>query len=218
MTGRFPPMTHHPRQRSDSIAASVAAQQAIRTSMAPPEPLPNTLLPIWQEVVEMRASFEWSSLDLRLAVSLVRALGDLASQERQLSREAKVQQTPHGPVVNPRFAIIDRLSARILKLQTRLLLTPRAAGLKADRTEHQRRVEREARARVDPIGAYLDNGGDAMSLLLGAGDGTVVGDRFLARDVPAASCRPATTTKRSAAGSEPAAATASHNSRPLTAR
>ena len=36
---------------------------------------------------------EWSSLDLRLAVSLVRALGDLASQERQLSREAKVQQT-----------------------------------------------------------------------------------------------------------------------------
>ena len=34
MTGRFPPMTHHPRQRSDSIAASVAAQQAIIDSMA----------------------------------------------------------------------------------------------------------------------------------------------------------------------------------------
>ena len=59
--------------------------------MPPPEPLPLALLPIWQEVIEMRASFEWSSLDLRLAVSLVRALGDLASQERQLSREAKVQ-------------------------------------------------------------------------------------------------------------------------------
>ena len=160
-------MTQHPRQRSDSVSAEVAAYQAVTRPIDPPEPLPKALLPIWKEVTEMRAAAEWSALDLRLAHSLVIALGDLRSQEKMLSREAKVNVTPHGLVANPRLAVVERLSSRILKLQMRLLLSPRANGYRADRTEHQRRIEREARARVDPIGAFLDAGGEPMELLLG---------------------------------------------------
>ena len=138
-------MTMHRRQRSDSIAASVAAYDATRTPIEPPEPLPAELMGLWRETAEMRAVHEWSPMDLRLAVMLVRALGDLESEQKKLVREPKLRKGLHGLVPNPRMGIVERLSALVLKLQTRLLLTSLANGLKTDRVAKQRALEKEMR-------------------------------------------------------------------------
>ena len=160
-------MTRPRRQRSDSIAAAVAAHQVATQHIDPPEPLPAKLMPIWHEIIGMRASGEWLALDLRLAVTLVRTLGSLEDESRTLSGEKLLKRTRHGLAPNPRLEIIAGLQRRVLALQSRLLLDPRASGFRSDRVAHQRQLEREARAKADPIGAYLAEGGDPMELLLG---------------------------------------------------
>src|SRR5829696_278058 len=50
-----------------------------------------------------------------------------------------------GPTPNPRLAVVAQLQRRVLQLQARLCLTPKAFGFKADRVANARELEREAR-------------------------------------------------------------------------
>src|SRR4051794_15094633 len=109
-------MTRPRRQRSDSLAAATAAFQAVKRPIEPPEPVPDGLRPLWTEIAEMRASHEWTPLDLRLAVSLVLALGALQEQQAALVSEKLLRKTRHGVAPNPRLELVERLQRRVLTL------------------------------------------------------------------------------------------------------
>jgi hypothetical protein len=141
-------MTRPRRQRSDSVAASIDAHQVVRMPIEPPEPIPERCRPLWDDIVVMRSSFEWTPLDLHLLVALVLALAGLEEQQSALSRENLLRRTKHGLAPNPRLELVERLQRRVLALQSRLLLDPRAFGHRSDRTAAARKLEHDARQTV----------------------------------------------------------------------
>jgi len=134
--------------RSDSVAAAMAAHVAVREPpIEPPRPLPERAMPLWLAVIESRARHEWQRLDLHLAAELVRLVDDLDKQAAVLRREGLMRPSRRGPgpTPNPRLAVVAQLQRRVLQLQARLCLTPKAFGFKADRVANARELEREAR-------------------------------------------------------------------------
>src|SRR5262245_22930740 len=96
------------RIRSDGTAGHLNAFERAQLKIEPPVPLSEPLMVLWREIIEGRAAFEWSKIDLRLAVTLVRAMADLDAEQRMLAKEPKVKRTPHGPVANPRLAVVKQ--------------------------------------------------------------------------------------------------------------
>jgi hypothetical protein len=155
-TGDSPTMNQSRRHRSDSVIAHVAAFDRVRRKIEPPEPLPQSLVPIWREIIEGRAAFEWSSIDLRLAHSLTIAMGALREEERKLLREPALKRGQRGITPNPRLEVVERLTRRILQLQARLTLTARSNDYKAGQLARQRELERDAaQATAIPVNPFL---------------------------------------------------------------
>ena len=134
--------------RSDSVSATMAAHVAVREPrLEPPRPLPERMMPLWRAVIESRARHEWQRLDLHLAAELVRLVDDLDEQGSALRREGLMRPSRRGSgtTPNPRLEVVAQLQRRVLQLQARLCLTPKAFGFKADRVANARELERDAR-------------------------------------------------------------------------
>ena len=158
------------RVHANTLEAEIQAFQQNISFIEPPVELPDHLKPLWHQFAIERAVAEWSTPDLYQLVELVETIHDRSVERRKFRREAKVNRGPHGPIANPRGKVIDQMTAKIGRLMRALLLDARANGYKIDRVANQRQLEREVRARTDPVQAFLDAGGDPMRFLLGGDD------------------------------------------------
>ena len=88
-------------------------------------------MPLWQAVIESRARHEWQRLHLHLAAELVRLVDDLDEQAAALTaRLMRPSRRGPGTTPNPRLEVVAQLQRRVLQLQARLCLTPKAFGFK----------------------------------------------------------------------------------------
>jgi hypothetical protein len=162
-----PAVTKPRKARADSIEAEIEAFRTATSMIEPPVRLPKRLLAFWHDIMCERAIGEWSVSDLRLAVEYIHALDGLDREGRRLRAEGAIYEGPQGRTPNPRARVVADLRSAALRLQARLGLSFAGRGLRKGDVAHQRDLEREVRARTDPVRAYLDAGGDPTELFLG---------------------------------------------------
>lgn len=107
-----------------------------------------------------RARAEWTPPDLVIAANLARAFGDVERISAELEDESDIILSSRGtPVANPKYAILEQLSRRILALTRVLQIQPAASG-KAEDKAPARKAEAKARAAV----AELEGEGDLIPM------------------------------------------------------
>ncbi len=139
------------KPRSDSAAAAIgAAQAALGAPIAVPPHLsvPDAAKPFWTAVTQARAAGEWNDTDLASAADLARTWSDIERLQVELDRDGYV--LPDGRI-NPVFRIVDRLTARSLKLARLLQLHPAGRGIRQSDVAPQRRLEQQARSVAEQL-------------------------------------------------------------------
>ena len=144
------------KAKANTLQAVLAATQAA-TKPLPKPPAHCTLraadMPNWRAVLMSRALDEWTAADLVVAAQLARVMSDIEAETRLLQTEGTIV----AGTVNPRAAIVDRLSKRQLAYMRSLRMGGRVAGDARDEAG-RRRLERQARA----IHAELSNDPDGL--------------------------------------------------------
>lgn len=112
------------KQRTDTVAGAVIAMQDALAG--PIEPPPHVRLrdgdrPYWEAIVTARARNKWDQLDLIVAGNLARAMRDVEREQVRLDEEGAVIENLKGtPVANPRHAVIETLTRRVVALSRAL--------------------------------------------------------------------------------------------------
>jgi hypothetical protein len=147
MTKRVTPK----RGRSDSATAAVTAEAA--AAQGPIEPPDYVRLregdrPFWDAVVRARARETWTDSDLCNAGNLARSLADIERLQGEIDREGDiVLNAKDTPIVNPRHALLETLSRRVMAL-SRMLHVHAEATVGNSRDARQGAVnEKRARGR-----------------------------------------------------------------------
>ncbi len=136
------------RTRSDSVKGMVDAMAAaIEGDIDPPGHvrLRDGDRPFWAAVVRARARAEWTDADLVHAANMARAMADIERLQLEIEGEGDVLTNARGTVVaNPKHAILEQLSRRVMALTRLLQMQAAASGDLEDKTK-RRKAESEAR-------------------------------------------------------------------------
>lgn len=139
------------RAPSNTAASLVeAAQAAALGDIEPPDhvTLREGDRPFWLAVVRARARKEWSDADLVNAANMARAMADIESEQKLIDAEGNVVVNDRGTqIVNPRHALIEQLSRRIMALQRLLGMQAVTSGNARDKVK-ARAAEATAREAV----------------------------------------------------------------------
>ena len=108
------------RKRSDSVAAAVAAHQAVALGPLPP-PAHVTLregdLAFWDGIMLARARDTWTEVDLTTAATMARAMADIERLQSEIQIEGEICTAAHGtPMLNPKVKLLDTLTRRVMAL------------------------------------------------------------------------------------------------------
>lgn len=137
------------RSPSNTVQSLVEAHQAVaQGDIEPPDHvfLRDRDRPHWLNIVRARARSEWRATDLVVAANLARCFGDVERISAELEAEEDIIYSNRGtPVANPKFAILEQLSRRIMALTRILQMQPAASGATRDKMK-LRAVEDKARA------------------------------------------------------------------------
>jgi hypothetical protein len=77
--------------------------------------------PFWDGIVLSRARETWDDHDLAMAAALARCMADVEKLQEELDREGHVIRNNKGtPIANPKHAVIETLTRRIVGLSRTL--------------------------------------------------------------------------------------------------
>lgn len=92
--------------------------------------------PFWEAIIKQRAKADWPDSDLIVAVQLARCQADIETEQTTISKEKSIILNRRGSkVMNPRFFVLERLTARELSLVRTLKIshvTPHGSGKTRD--------------------------------------------------------------------------------------
>lgn len=101
--------------------------------------------PFWLAVVRARARAEWNEADLVHAGNMARCMADVERISSELEHEDDIVTNARGtPIPNPKYAILQQLSARAMAL-SRLMQMQSRAEAPAEKRQAARAQERKAR-------------------------------------------------------------------------
>ena len=131
------------RNRTDSTEGlQEAMDSAAMDGIMPPKHtrLPPKARPFWNAIIEARAKSEWITNDLVLAAQLARCQYEIEAEQALLEKEHSVLTNRRGtPVMNPRFFVLERLTARELSLSRALRLGAVAMGPARDQADFRKK-------------------------------------------------------------------------------
>jgi len=138
------------RNRSDSSSAAViAAQNAAKGSLAPPNHITLRMCDreFWDAVVSARARSTWNDSDLSIAATLARAQADVERLHNEIDREGETVTAANGcPIISPKVKIVEMLTKRIISLVRILHVHAEATVGKSEDSAKGLANERTARA------------------------------------------------------------------------
>jgi hypothetical protein len=144
-----------PRKRSDSATQAVAATQAaIAGTIQPPAHvyLREKDWPYWEAIVQARAADTWNDADLALAANLARCQSDIDRLQRELDDTGDILNNAKGtPVVNPRHALLETLSRRVVALSRVVHVHAEATKGRSRDAGNKQALEKGQRAAVGAI-------------------------------------------------------------------
>jgi hypothetical protein len=151
-----------PRKRSDSATQAVAATQAaIAGTIQPPEHvyLRERDWPYWEAIVQARAADTWNDADLALAANLARCQSDIDRLQKELDDTGDILNNAKGtPVVNPRHALLETLSRRVVALSRVVHVHAEATKGRSRDGGNKTNEERGKRAAVEAMRQSEDAG------------------------------------------------------------
>lgn len=137
------------RLPSNTVASLVGAMQAALAGDIEPPPsvrLRDGDRPYWDAVVRARARSEWTDADLVHAGNLARCMADIERIAREIADEGDIITNDRGtPIVNPKHALQETLSRRVMALSRLMQMQAAASGPGEDKVK-ARQAERGARA------------------------------------------------------------------------
>lgn len=108
--------------------------------------------PFWSAIVRTRARREWTEADLVNAANMARSMADIERISREIRSEGDTIENFRGtPVVNPKHALLEQLSRRVMALSRLLQMHAGAAGRIKDvgAMREQERTAREIRSGLE---------------------------------------------------------------------
>lgn len=151
-------MTRTKRAPSNTVASLVGAMQvALSGDIEPPASvkLRDGDRPYWNAVVRARARDEWTEAHLVHAANLARCMADIERIAQEVAAEGDVLTNERGtPIVNPKHALMETLSRRVMAL-TRLMQMQAAASGSAEDKMRKRAAESSARKVAETLADEL---------------------------------------------------------------
>lgn len=112
--------------------------------------------PYWVAVVRARARAEWTDADLVHAGNMARAMSDIERLSRDVETEGDVIENAKGtPIVNPKHALLETLSRRVMALSRLMQMQATATG-DAAKKQSARQADAAARSTAESVRAEED--------------------------------------------------------------
>lgn len=110
----------------------------------------------WVQVTQARARNEWTDVDLVIAANLARCLADIERISASVAVESDILYSNRGtPVANPKYALLEMLSRRVMALQRALQMQSATTGAARDKIP-ARKAEAAAREAAAQVSAEDD--------------------------------------------------------------
>lgn len=147
-------MSKPKRNPSNTVESLVGAMQAaLAGDIQPPDfvRLREGDGPFWAAVVRARARSEWTGADLVNAANLARAMADIERIQGEIDAEGDTLENARGTaVLNPKHALLETLSRRVMALNRLLQMNGRVTGTVEDKIKARKR-ENEARTVAESL-------------------------------------------------------------------
>lgn len=141
------------KQRSDNAYVESKLMQDALVRVEPPLPITDDELFFWDKI--MLARHEWTEIDKVLAVNLARALAQYEKEQALLVEEGSVVTNERGTqIMNPRHAVIEQLSRRVVTLTGKLHV--HAAATMGEVSQQRKKNAKKAQA-VETFAALDDD-------------------------------------------------------------
>lgn len=111
------------RQRTDSVAGAVSSMAGAMQVIDVPDwvALPPDALPFWRSITSARAADRWNNSDLETAAELARTKAKIERLNVDLEMEGDIITNERGtPIVNPKNALLETLTRRLVALSRML--------------------------------------------------------------------------------------------------
>ena len=111
------------RQRADSVAGAVSSMAGAMQIIEIPDwvTLPPDAVPFWRSITSARAADRWNNSDLETAAELARTKAKIERMNVELEFEGDIITNERGtPIVNPKNALLETLTRRLVALSRML--------------------------------------------------------------------------------------------------
>lgn len=111
------------RQRTDSVAGAVNSMAGAMQIIEVPDwvVLPEDALPFWRSITSARSADRWNNSDLETAAELARTKAKIERLNLDLEMEGDIITNDRGtPIVNPKNALLETLTRRLVALSRML--------------------------------------------------------------------------------------------------
>lgn len=116
-------MAKEKRQRTDSVAGALSSMSGAMKSIDVPDwvTLPESAIPFWKSITSARAAERWNNADLETAAELARTKAKIERLNVDLEIEGDIITNERGtPIVNPKNALLETLTRRLVALSRML--------------------------------------------------------------------------------------------------
>lgn len=115
------------KNKINSAEGKADAAKGASKTIVPPEHIgmKERDLPFFNSIIKELANVEWTDHTIELAALLARAISDFERQQRFLRKEGTTVSGMHGPKINPRQQVLDKLASTILQMRRSLSLHAR---------------------------------------------------------------------------------------------
>jgi hypothetical protein len=140
----------HPANTVQNLVA--AMQNAIQGEIDPPAyvRLREGDREFWGAIMRTRARTEWTDADLVNAGNMARCMADIERISRELEVEGDVVENARGTqVANPKHALLESMSRRIMALMRLMQMNARSTGQAEDKVKARAQEATARRAKAD---------------------------------------------------------------------
>ena len=137
------------KQRIDTAAGAVSTMKGAAAKIEPPDwvSVPKAARPFWDSITRTRAADRWTEPDLENAAELARAKARLERLNEELDHEDDIIMNQRGtPVVNPKHALLETITRRVVALSRMLQIHAEATQGKSRDQVKANKAQGKARA------------------------------------------------------------------------
>lgn len=139
-------------QRSDSLAGEIETMKNAMTKIDPPDwcIMPDGALPFWHSITRARSADRWNESDLEAAAELARTKFNIERLNKELLNESDIIYNERGTqIVNPKHALLETLTRRVVALSRLLQVHAEATQGKSRDQVKRNKAQQSARQAIE---------------------------------------------------------------------